>query len=410
MSQRFLLVGTVAVVVSLACRPDMLVHPESPAFAAAQAGALSGSTSYDAIDLGTLGAQSVTPRMMIDKQGRVYALGIDADSRGHVLRWEAGTVSDLGVVPGGEVTFSPRGLAAGTTCTPTPDGCGPPKTFFLFDEGIVTPLETGGEASWITGVMDLLDHHDLVLGTVQYTDRQSAVIWRDAVRQELPPLDAVHSNTFPVAFNKHGQVIAQSIAPDFSSQRPAIWENGVPRDLGILTDALCASNPQPVCTYAYASPGAINDRGDIVGLGINDAGTLRAVIWPAAGPIEELNVLPGENTQGALINNLGQVIVYGPDGFYVWDDGNVQRAGTLGGPFALVKQWTDDGTAIGWSFTADGGQHAFVWQDGQMTDLGTGPSGGQHGEAVSINDRGEILGDYYTADFQQRLILWRPVK
>jgi probable HAF family extracellular repeat protein len=391
---RLLLICVIAVMASFACRPDSPLKPEGRGLTAALVPTVSSPTNYEAIDLGTLGAQSVTPRMMIDKQGRVYALGIDADSRVHVLRWEAGTVSDLGVVPGGEVTFSPRGLAAGTTCTPTPDGCGPPKTFFLFEEGTLTTLETGGEASWITGVMDLLDHHDLVLGTVQYADRQSAVVWRDGVRQELRPLDANHSNTFPTDVNSHGQVIAQSIAPD----------------LGILTDALCASNPPPVCAYAYASPGAINDRGDIVGLGINDAGMLRAVIWPAAGPIQELNVLPGENTQGALINNRGQVIVYGPDGFYVWDDGNVQRAGTLGGPFALVKQWTDDGTAIGWSFTADGGQHAFVWQDGQMTDLGTGPSGGQHGEAVSINDRGEILGDYYTADFQQRLILWRPVK
>jgi probable HAF family extracellular repeat protein len=166
-----------------------------------------------------------------------------------------------------------------------------------------------------------------------------------------------------------------------------------------------------VCAYAYAAPDAINDRGDVVGFGINAAGTLRAVIWPGGGRIQELNVLPGGITQGAKINNRGQVIVYGPDGFYVWDNGTVRRAGTLGGTFALVTQWTDDGTAIGWSLTGGWGEgtHAFAWHDGQMTDLGSGPPGGQYGEAVSINDRGEILGSYYDADFQQRLVLWRPI-
>jgi probable HAF family extracellular repeat protein len=404
MSYRLSLTSATAVIAVLACRPDNPLQPDGSGIEAALG--RSASASYDAIDLGTLGAQSVTPRMMIDKKGRVYALGIDSDSRVHVLRWEDGTVSDLGIVPGREVTFSPRGLAAGSSCTPTPDGCGP-VSFFQFDEGTLTPLETGGVAFVGSGVMDLLDHNSTVLATVRYSDRQAGVIWRDGVRQELSPLDQVNTSTIPVALNKDGQVIAQSFALDFSSFRPSVLDNGALRDLGTLTDASCGPNPSPGC--AYATPGDINDRGDIVGLSINASGINRAVIWPGGGQIQELNVLPGETTQGALINNRGQVIVYGPDGFYVWDNGNVQRAGTLGGSFALVKQWTDDGTAIGWSLTADGGRHAFVWHDGQMTDLGAGPAGGQSGEAASINDRGEILGSYYDANFQQRLILWRPV-
>jgi len=45
-----------------------------------------------------------------------------------------------------------------------------------------------------------------------------------------------------------------------------------------------------------------------------------------------------------------------------------------------------------------------------MTDLGAGPADGQYGEAVSVSAHGEILGSYYTPDFQQRMVLWRPVK
>jgi len=402
-------VVVVALVLFAACQPDSPLQPTRPEAALVTSNAV--PTNYEMLDLGTLGMQAVTPRMMLDQEGRVLALGVDTDGRIHVLRWDNGTITDLGLVPSREMAFTSRGFGAGRTCTPAPDGCGPPFSFFQWDHGTVTPLETGGEPGWVSGVMDLLDHHEVVLATVQYSDRQAGVIWRDGVRQELPTLDAVHTYTIPLGINKHGQIIAQSIAADFTSQRGTIYDDGVPRDLGALTDALCARDPSvPVCAYAYASPDGINDRGDVVGFGINESGEFRAMIWPGGGPIQEINVAPGQPTQGALINNRGQVIVYAPDGFYVWDNGSVQRAGTLGGSFALVHQWTDDGIAIGWSYTADGGQHAFVWQAGRMTDLGAGPAGGQYAEAISISPHGEILGSYYTPDFQQRMVLWRPVK
>jgi probable HAF family extracellular repeat protein len=82
--------------------------------------------------------------------------------------------------------------------------------------------------------------------------------------------------------------------------------------------------------------------------------------------------------------------------------------GTLGGPASSVAGGTgiinDRGTLIGGADTADpdpsnpncyspscSAHHAFQWQNGQVTDLGTLP-GAAVSDAIAINARGEIVG------------------
>jgi probable HAF family extracellular repeat protein len=101
------------------------------------------------------------------------------------------------------------------------------------------------------------------------------------------------------------------------------------------------------------------------------------------------------------INNQGQVVGQAgvPDGInchaFLWQNGVMTDRGTLPGD---VASWANNinnkGQAVGTSFPATGSR-PFIWQNGVMTDLNTLiPTGSPLYllEAFGINDRGQISG------------------
>src|SRR5207249_1405392 len=64
--------------------------------------------------------------------------------------------------------------------------------------------------------------------------------------------------------------------------------------------------------------------------------------------------------------------------------------GTLGGTYSAAQAINNRGEIVGESSTASGDLHAFVWQDGTMTDLT--PLIHTFSSAISINERGQIVG------------------
>jgi probable HAF family extracellular repeat protein len=68
----------------------------------------------------------------------------------------------------------------------------------------------------------------------------------------------------------------------------------------------------------------------------------------------------------------------------------------------------DRGQVVGWSYTAMGVQHAFVWEEGVMRDLGT--LGGPFAGALAIDDRGQVVGYSTTASGEERAVLWATRK
>ena len=79
--------------------------------------------------------------------------------------------------------------------------------------------------------------------------------------------------------------------------------------------------------------------------------------------------------------------------------------GTLGCCGSYASAINERGQIVGNSFTASGEQHAFLWQEGVMTDLGTLASDNSS-LALDINERGQIVGHGSSDSGGYRAILW----
>jgi probable HAF family extracellular repeat protein len=130
------------------------------------------------------------------------------------------------------------------------------------------------------------------------------------------------------------------------NQRPVLWENGSPTDLGAL----------PTGNSGEASH--INDMGQIVGWSDNNSSSQRAVLWTPTGPIDLGSIgAPSSQAQALSINNGGDI--------------------------------------VGWSQDANGEHRAILWSGGQLYDLNNlipMNSGWTLLEARDINERGWIVG------------------
>ena len=81
--------------------------------------------------------------------------------------------------------------------------------------------------------------------------------------------------------------------------------------------------------------------------------------------------------------------------------------GSLGGPTSNAQDINDRGQIVGSSgLPSDPTQssHAFLWQNGKMTDLGT--LGGSYSDAVAINERGQIAGWSDDSSSLEQAVLW----
>ena len=85
---------------------------------------------------------------------------------------------------------------------------------------------------------------------------------------------------------------------------------------------------------------------------------------------------------------------------------SITDLGTLpGGDESEARGINARGQVVGFSETASGEFHAFLWEDGRMTDLGTLP-GGTSSSAFGINSRGQVVGESNTASGERHAVLW----
>ena len=208
-------------------------------------------------------------------------------------------------------------------------------------------------------------------------------------------------------------------APDCYISHAFAWSNGYLKDLGTLQGG----------NFSFAS--SINQHGLTAGVSENgqtDPATgnpeFHAVVWEG-GRIRDLGTLGGTSSFAGTVNNLGQVAGNAlnaiPDQYsmlgsgsqttmtqtraFLWQNGNMHDLGTLGGPDSWAGYINDLGQIAGTSYTSDIADRktgvppigVFLWQNGKMKNLGglggdTGSLLGFAGIVSGLNNLGEVTG------------------
>ena len=315
---------------------------------------------------------------------------VEGDQAAHATLWRDGVATDLGTLGGANsnVVWPVKnniGVITGIAETDQVDPLGerwscsaffPSLTGhtclgFVWRNDVMKALPTlGGNNGFAAGS----NNHGQVVGWAENAVHDptcvapqvlqfQAVIWGPndgQVKQLLSlPLDSTSAAT---AINDKGQVVGISGICDravgrFSAKHMVLWENDTVTDLGNLGGV------------AWNTPMSINQHGDVVGFanvpGGATPGSFRAhaFLWTRESGIQDLGTLPGHLFSQALgINAQRQVV------------GMSCSAG-----FAVC--------------------HAFLWQDGVMTDLNEVASdySGELLFANDINDLGQITGGAFDA-------------
>jgi probable HAF family extracellular repeat protein len=212
--------------------------------------------------------------------------------------------------------------------------------------------------------------------------------------------------------NDEGAVVGNNW---YNIHHALLWYKGSVTDLGTLIGPGGSSQAQQV-----------NDAGQIVGGSLAADGTIHAVQWNH-GVIHDLGTFGAPNTNSVAfgINDRGQMvgvaqlndivdpILEFPD-FYgtLWDNGAVVNLtfSTPGDAFNINNKSQVVGRLLIPDPVERGVAHAYVWQEGVVTDLGV-PAGDDNSEANSLNDNGQIVGDagvgFIETYAPDRALLWQ---
>jgi probable HAF family extracellular repeat protein len=119
----------------------------------------------------------------------------------------------------------------------------------------------------------------------------------------------------------------------------------------------------------------------------------------------DLGGLAGSKSAQALaVNDLGQIVGKSANHAFLWENGVMTDLGTLGGHVSSANAINDLGQVVGESETATGEVHAFIWEQGSMRDLG---SAGETSSAHGINKGGVIIGAMFAKNIRGGAVVWK---
>jgi probable HAF family extracellular repeat protein len=245
----------------------------------------------------------------------------------------------------------------------------------------VHKVELGTLGGTVSAAADINDHGVVVGYSTTRSGAQHAFMWQ---HNKMTDLKVGGTGSRAEDINNYGQIVGIRTLAN-GDTHGFRWQHGRVTDLGLISGGSVF----------------INERGQVAGTGAVDFEST-AFIWQQGvrtylpkPPFWCCAVARGINDHGQVIGTAISGESF-EDGL-LWDDGTVTKLGGLstGIEASFPLGINNRGQVTGYSFTDDG-THAFRWQNGTMSDLGTLP-GGRHSEAVDINAVGQVTGVSGTA-------------
>lgn len=193
-------------------------------------------------------------------------------------------------------------------------------------------------------------------------------------------------------------------------------------NLETSSDSVDSATLQDESQYSYAALGkpglyqrvrAINNEGQVVGTNNYAGMPARAFRWDGTNYETVGESICGGLTCESLaedINNNGQIVGISGNAF-LWEDSTTTQLGSLGGEFTWALSVNDQSQVVGYGKTPDGLDHAFLWENGQILDLGTLCVNNEiESLATDINNQGQAVGWSETTNGNVHLFLWEGGK